>query len=203
MSARELLDDFRENFGQRRFAAGLLLAFIAFFRELNVFGRGYRDFSAFLEEYPLSQISARGGRANTLVVEVRQPGEAVPKLASIRPAYNAAETRIRVEHRRYDYPNCAPHATGQWHDYRHWLDALVTLSPSDAEWLADAVEAHVLSVLPSHDVDYGELPPLELRFSRLLEGFDLAKQGASRPERPPGRGLTPYIRPMPRTCISR
>ncbi len=181
MSARELLDDFRENFGQRRFAAGLLLAFIAFFRELNVFGRGYRDFSAFLEEYPLSQISARGGRANTLVVEVRQPGEAVPKLASIRPAYNAAETRIRVEHRRYDYPNCAPHATGQWHDYRHWLDALVTLSPSDAEWLADAVEAHVLSVLPSHDVDYGELPPLERSFSRLLEGFDLAKQGREPP----------------------
>lgn len=176
MTVDELLAGFRSDFARRKFAAGVLIAFVRFFRELGVYGAGYADFDAFLAAFPLSPVSPRGGDANTLTVEVAVKGQASPQLVSIRPAYNAAEDFFRIESSRFDYPNCAPHATGQWRDYQRkgWLDALVTFTEDQAEAVESAVIAHVLEQLPTHAIDPSQLAPLERRFTRLLEEFDLS-----------------------------
>jgi hypothetical protein len=119
-----LLADFKEEFRRRRYTGGLLLAFIGFLRELGGFEGDYDSFEGFLQGFPLSDVSARGGTANTLTVKVQSP-DGETSLMSIRPMYNRAEEFFRVEHSRFDYPNCAPHATGQWQDYVPWLEALV------------------------------------------------------------------------------
>jgi len=177
MTPEQLLDEFRTVFDRRRFSAGLLIAFIRFLRDLGAFGRGFASLDDFLQAFPLSAVSARGGQANALTVEVPDSRRARPRLVSIRPAYNEVETFFRVTNKRFDYPNCAPHATGQWRDYRHWLDALVTFSHDETAHLEDAVIRHVLDELGSHELDPARLRPLERPFTRLLEEFDLSKQG--------------------------
>lgn len=175
MTPAELIDDFEAVFKRRRFAAGLLLAFIDFFRELGVFGRGFRSFDEFLAAFPLSEATAAGKQANTLVVEVRATPSSHPRLVSIRPAYNRAEQYFREENHRFDYPNCAPHATGQWRDHLAWIEALLGFSEDEAEVVDSAVRAHVLATLESHEIDPTQLKPLERPFTRLLEDFDMSQ----------------------------
>ena len=173
MTPAELIEDFASVFKRRRFAAGLLLAFIDFFRELGVFGRGFNSFDEFVAAFPLSEATAAGKQANTLVVEVRAQPEGEPRLVSIRPAYNRAERYFREENHRFDYPNCAPHATGQWRDHIAWIESLLRFSEAEAEMVDSAVRAHVLTTLESHEIDPTQLKPLERPFTRLLEDFDM------------------------------
>lgn len=176
LTADELFADFAREFESRRFSAGLLVAFIDLLREVGAYGRGYHSLDQMLTGFPLVETSARGGRANALRIRARHE-DGSERVVSIRPAYNRAEALFRLHHKRYDYPNCAPHATGQWRDYARWLDALVGLEASEAQRLAERVVAHVLAELPSH-ADLGpSRPPLERRFTRLLEAFDLTRQG--------------------------
>jgi hypothetical protein len=94
----------------------------------------------------------------------------------LRPYYNRAETFFRAEHKRFDYPSCAPHATQAWADYRPWLDALSTFSDEELSALRRRVETYVLEALPSQAFDPTRVavdPPL---FRLVLEGFDLTSQ---------------------------
>ncbi|MGZ9158939.1 MAG: hypothetical protein ACXW36_08760 [Nitrospira sp.] len=109
-------------------------------------------------------------RANTLIVDMG--GTTV----SLRPFYNAAERYYRAEHKRFDYPSCAPHATQAWIDYVHWLDALVTLSEQELDLLQDRVNCFVLERLQSQAFDPATVslePPL---FRLLLEDFDMTSR---------------------------
>ena len=170
MNHKQLLSAFKEEFERRKFVAGLLIAFIRFFRKLDALGQKYPSLDDFFQAFPQLATTSQGQTANTLIVLLPSSG-AKQKTLSIRPFYNEAERFFRAENKRFDYPNCAPHATQAWHDYRAWLDALLRLTTPQAEALEQAVSEFVLSKLPSHEFTGEGLEPLEQRFARLLQEF--------------------------------
>lgn len=173
MTLDDLFSEFTAGFPQRKFSAGLLIAFIDFYNELGVPGSGLSSFQEFIQRFPRQVTTNSGKRANTLIV-ARADGSTL----SLRPFYNAAERFFRAEHKRFDYPSCAPHATQAWADYIHWLDALTTFSPDELAELRQRVADYVLATLKSHDFDPASVkvePPL---FRMMLENFDMtAKEG--------------------------
>ncbi len=175
MTPEELLEDLKagkKGFKARKFAAGLLLAFIDFLKHLDAFDGDYESLEALLDAFPRQTTTNAGKNANTLIVAVEGG------TASLRPFYNEAERIFRAEHKRFDYPSCAPHATQAWADYIGWLDALVTFTDDEADWLRQEVIAFVLDALPSQAFDPSTVllePPL---YRLLLEEFDItAKKG--------------------------
>lgn len=173
MTADELFAEFVAGFGTRKFSAGLLIAFIDFVRRVDPAGGSFTSLDSLLRAHPRREVTAAGQRANTLIVEL-----SASRTISLRPFYNSAERLIRAEHKRFDYPSCAPHATQAWGDYRPWLDALVALSPEELIALRERVLGFVLERLPSQAFDPATVraePPL---FRILLQEFDLtARRG--------------------------
>lgn len=167
MTAEQLFEEFRAGFAGRKFSAGLLMAFIDLFDKLDIPALGASGLEAVLARFPHQATTAAGKRANTLIVAL--PGGGT---LSLRPFYNEAERFFRAEHRRFDYPSCAPHAIQAWTDYRPWLDALATFDADEIARLRKRVVQHVLDTLPSQAFDPASVkvdPPL---FRLLLEGFD-------------------------------
>lgn len=171
MTPDQLFKDFEAGFPGRKFSAGLLLAFIEFFRELKIPDLKAKSFEDVLVKYPRQEMAAGGKRANTLILAIQEG-----KTLSLRPFYNKADTLFRAVHKRFDYPSCAPHATQAWRDYMPWLNALSTYKEKQLVALAERVVAYVLEVLPSQAFDPATVktePPL---FRLLLEGFDMTSQ---------------------------
>jgi hypothetical protein len=173
MTPAELFHEFEAGFARRKFSAGLLIAFIDFYKDLGVPGAGHPDLDQVLAAFPKQETTTAGHRANTLIVA--KPDGAT---LSLRPFYNAAERFFRAEHHRFDYPSCAPHATQAWGDYRRWLDALATFSPAEIDELRDRVANFVLDTLADQAFDPSTVvvdPPL---FRLVLEDFDMtARRG--------------------------
>jgi hypothetical protein len=170
MTAQELLESFEAGFAARRFSAGLLIAFVDFFTELGTPALQLANFDAFLASFPRQTTTSAGKRANTLIVA---RGNAT---LSLRPFYNDAERFFRADHKRFDYPSCAPHATQAWVDYRGWLDALVTYDTTQLAQVRQSVVDFVLATLKSQAFDPSTVkidPPL---FQMLLEDFELTAQ---------------------------
>lgn len=168
MTPDELYDEFVAGFPARRFTAGLLVAFIDLYLELGVPASGATSFQDVLARTPRKTTTAAGKRANTLIVD--RGGTTL----SLRPFYNAAERFYRAEHKRFDYPSCAPHATQAWADYAGWLDALATFDEAQLRQLRERVNAFVLDTLKSQAFDPASVkvePPL---FRMWLEEFDMA-----------------------------
>lgn len=170
MTPEDLFQEFESGFTARRFSAGLLMAFIDFYTELGTPKLKLKDCDALLEKFPRQEKTNAGKKANTLIVA--RDG----KTLSLRPFYNGAERFFRAEHKRFDYPSCAPHATQAWADYRHWLDALATYDAEQLAWLRASVVDFVLDALKSQAFDPSSVqidPPL---FQMLLEDFELTAQ---------------------------
>jgi hypothetical protein len=147
----------------------LLVAFIDLLRALGSPSLRLSGFDDFLARFPRQTTTSAGKRANTLIVAVDESG----RTQSLRPHYNAIERYFRAEHKRFDYPSCAPHATQAWADYRQWLDALSTYGPQEIEGLRVRVVEHVLRELKNQAFDPGTVkvePPL---FLRVIEDFNL------------------------------
>jgi hypothetical protein len=184
MTPDELFDEFTRGFENRKFPAGLLIAFIDLFRHLGVQDAHFADLDDFLAKYPRQTTTSAGKPANTLIVQT-----AGGKTLSLRPFYNAAERYFRAEEKRFDYPSCAPHATQAWADYRNWLDALVTYSDAQLVQIRERVRDYVLARLPSQAYDAAQVevsPPL---FRMLLEEFDLT----ARPGEPTGAPFQGFV----------
>lgn len=173
MTPGELYNDFEKGFPARKFTAGLLVAMIDFLLALEVPGTGFKSYDDFLTKFPRQTATPAGKRYNTLVV-AKPDG----KTLSLRGFYNDAERFYRAEHKRFDYPSAAPHATQAWPDYIGWLDALVTFDKAELDALRDRVNQFVLGTLKSQDFDPASVdvePPL---FRLLLDGFDMtARKG--------------------------
>lgn len=169
MTPDELFAAFESGFQGRKFTAGLLVALIDFLTALDVPNRGFKTFENFLAAFPRRVITNSGARANTLIVT--RPDQ---RTLSLRPFYNAAERFYRAEHKRFDYPSAAPHATQAWPDYTDWIDSLVNFTPDQLAELRGRVNQFVLDTLKSQEFDPASVsiePPL---FRLLLDGFDMA-----------------------------
>lgn len=169
MTPDELYEDFEKGFSKRRFSAGLLVAFIDFLRDLKTPELGLANFEEFLGRFPRREKTASGNRANTLIVETGDGN----KTSSLRPFYNAVEDFFRAEHKRFDYPSAAPHATQAWRDYENWLSALVAYTDAQLIELRGRVVQFVLDTLVSQEFDPASVeiePPL---FKLILESFPL------------------------------
>lgn len=173
MTPEDLYQQFKNGFPRRKFSAGLLMSFIDLFKKLDVPSLNANGLDDVLAEYPRQEFRSEGKHANTLIVQL-QDGSTL----SLRPFYNAAERFFRAEHKRFDYPSCAPHATQAWQDYRAWLDALASYSETELDDLRKRVADFVLDTLVSQAFDPSSIeiePPL---FRLLLESFDMtAKRG--------------------------
>lgn len=171
MTPDALFDEFAAGFPARKFSAGLLIAFIDFYCELGVPESSIGSYNLLLERFPRQTVTSGGKRANTLILS-RPDG----KVLSLRPFYNAAERYFRAEHKRFDYPSCAPRATQAWGDYITWLNALATYSRDQLLALRSRMAAYVLDSLKSQAFDPKAIrtePPL---FRMLLESFDMASR---------------------------
>jgi hypothetical protein len=172
MNADRLFQDFEKGFPKRKFSAGLLIAFIDFLKNLGIPGQQFKSLDDMLKRYPRQQTTAAGHHANTLIVD-RGGGAGT---VSLRPFYNEAERYFRAEKKRFDYPSCAPHATQAWADYRPWLDALVTFTPTELDQLRAKIADYVLAKLKSQEFDPASVetdPPL---FRIVLESFSITAQ---------------------------
>lgn len=148
---------------RRVFAGGLLPAFCDFFIGLDHPQTGYADLEDFFSVHP--QIT---DGANALTVLPNGIGK---KKRSIRSSFEKVARFYVNDNNRITFPSAAPHATGQWRDYRQWLDTLVTLSPAQLNDLSDKAKEFVLSVLPESKFDPSTVlvePPI---FHTLLEQF--------------------------------
>lgn len=170
MTPDELVAQVKAEFRRRKFAAGLVLAIVRFFRELDAIG-GFASLDDFLDMHPQRETTGAGAKANTLIVEWGD------KTLSLRPSYNEVERLIRVEHKRFDFPNAAPHATQAWSDYPEWFDSILRFSDEEARAVEDQVLAFVLATLPSHEVDSSTLKALARPFARLLDDFEPSCKG--------------------------
>jgi hypothetical protein len=171
MTPDEVFASFEKGFPARRFSAGLLVAFIDFYNELGVSTSNLKDLDELLTKFPRQATTAAGKRANTLIV-LRGNDSTL----SLRPFYNAVERFFRAEHKRFDYPSCAPHATQAWTDYREWLDALATFNATELAALRKKVVDYVLATLKSQAFDPSSVkidPPL---FQLLIEDFEMTAQ---------------------------
>lgn len=171
MTTDEIFAEFEKGFAARKFTAGLLVAFIDLMASLETPTLGLDGFDDFLGRFPRQTTTSGGRRANTLIV-LRPDGKTV----SLRGFYNEAERFYRAEHKRFDYPSAAPHATQAWGDYTGWLDALATYSADQLAELRGRVNQFVLDTLKSQEFDPSSVsvePPL---FRLLLEGFDMTAQ---------------------------
>ena len=173
MTPDGLFAEFVAGFPKRKFTAGLLVAFVDFYTDLDVPDAEMSSLADVLRQFPRQVTTAAGARANTLIV-ARPDGST----ESLRPFYNAAERFFRAEHKRFDYPSCAPHATQAWADYTGWLDALAGYSAAELAELRQRVTGYVLDTLKSQAFDPASVaaePPL---FRAVLEGFDVtARKG--------------------------
>jgi len=171
MTPDDLYDEFVVGFSKRKFSAGLLIAFIDLYDTLGVPGSGFQTLNDVLARFPRRTVTAAGQRANTLIVEL--PGGTTH---SLRPFYNAVERLFRAEHKRFDYPSCAPHATQAWADYVQWLDALTKFTAAELQALRTRLVDYVLNTLVNQEFDPASVavdPPL---FRLLLEGFEMTAQ---------------------------
>ena len=170
MTPDKIFDEFKKGFPARKFSAGLLIAFIDLFKKLDTPALKAKDLAGVLKKYPRQTITAAGKHANTLIVATADG------TVSLRPFYNDAERFFRADHKRFDYPSCAPHATQAWLDYQEWLDSLVTFNVKQLDSLRQKVADFVLETLKSQAFDPTSIkiePPL---FQLVLEDFEMTAQ---------------------------
>jgi hypothetical protein len=168
MTTDEILNEVQSEFRQRKFAAGLALAFIDFLNGIDALGRDLKGYDGFLKAFPRREQTERGTRANTLIVQLPDGST-----KSIRFFYDRVQELIRSTHHRLDFPSAAPHATQAWPDYTRWIGGMVAAKKADVLQLRENILAFVLGALPSHELDEASMikdPPV---FLLLLREFDL------------------------------
>jgi hypothetical protein len=174
MSLQDLKDQIASEFRGRKFAPALALAILDFLQRIKAPGN-YSTLEKLLVDFPRKEKTRAGKTANTLIVEFEG------STLSLRRFYNHYENLFRVEHKRFDFPNMAPHATQAWGDYRRWFDWMLALSDAEQVELRSWAIKFVLSELPSHEVDASTIRPLARPFSRLLRDFPLTAGKGEKP----------------------
>ena len=176
MTSKEILEEIERNFetGQKRkFLPGLLISFIGFLQQLGATGGKFKTLEEFYVEHPRRMKARTGGSTTTLIVFLdREKTEVKDKSLSIRVSYDKILRWFHADQKRFDYPGSAPHSTGLWADYTHWLEALLRMDDAELDALVAAAKQFVLDRLPAQIIDPNlkREPP---RFQLFLEEFDL------------------------------
>lgn len=178
MTPDDILAEIDANFDKgrrRKYAPGLLIAFIDFLRELGASGGRFANLEAFYAAHPRVVTGRGGSGVNTLTVlrdNSRSTGPGAQ--LSIRRAYDEIQAWFHAQN-RYDYPSSAPHSTQGWTDYTHWLGALLTFDETTLDSLKQDAKAYVLRKLPKHAVDSALVRRAPPAFLLFLRNFDLTK----------------------------
>lgn len=154
---------------RRRFLCGLFLAFISLSEKL-LKQAGVSSLDDVYNRYKPNDTVHGKGKANSLSI-------GSPTL-SLRNQYNIVESIIRHDLQRPDYPNCAPHATQAWEQYRVQFADICALSPEERLALAQCLWARVVTipVILADDGSEREIRPFEY----IIQNFGNA------PHEPPG-----------------
>ncbi|OIQ50959.1 hypothetical protein BerOc1_02904 [Pseudodesulfovibrio hydrargyri] len=169
MSPEDIFQQFQEEFKNRKFIAGLLIAFIDLFLHLEIHKIDANSLDELFKTFPQVTELKGGRRANTLIVE-KEDGTQV----SVRKFYDEIERFFLADKKRFDYPKCAPHATQAWGDYVGWLNSLARFDEKELTDLRKQIVDYVLGVLKSHAFDPASIslePPV---FKILLTQFDFS-----------------------------
>lgn len=173
MHTSAILKEIAENFeggARRKFLPGLLISFVWLLQELKCTGGKFSSLAEFYNAHPRVMKTRAGNNANTLIVQ-----KDADTTLSIRPGYEKIQRWIRAEHRRFDYPSAAPHATQAWDKYEHWLESLLALSDEELDDLVESVKQFVLEKLPAQDLALESVRREPSRFYLFLRDFDLTK----------------------------
>lgn len=170
MPIGRVFEQVQSEFKNRKFAAGLAIAFIDFLEEIGAVEAGIRSYEELLARFP-RVTEKQGKRSNTFIVKLPSGGT-----RSIRPAYGKVEALIRSTHQRLDYPSAARHATQAWGDYTHWLGEMACASRGELLDLRQQILDFVLDELPSHAIDPSSIAESTPMFSRIIGGFEFSKQ---------------------------
>lgn len=120
--AGKLLQLHDDHLPGRAFITGLAFAFLGVVENLARQLPPTTDTSDALSEFPPQETDASGRRRNSLYIV--GPASNI----SLRKYYNLFEPVVWDALHRYDYPNCAPHATQAWPQHRDLLDAILGAS---------------------------------------------------------------------------
>lgn len=152
---------------RRAFLLGVLFAFVGVAEELlRQAGRDAVD--DVLHRYPPMLQDASGRNLNTLTIS------GLNSEIGLRGYYNAAE-RVARHLLRRDYPNCAPHATGEWRGHTEEFELICSMSPGERAILADALWKELVERphIPAVDgQDRRERP-----FEKVLADFPNTERG--------------------------
>ncbi|MDP8245044.1 MAG: hypothetical protein P9L94_13245 [Candidatus Hinthialibacter antarcticus] len=162
----EIIQKFKLEFEKRKFFAGLLISIIDFVQYLKSVEPDFSSFNSMIERFPKVENTSTGKKANTLIVQLDD------KTISLRPFYNTVESLIRSEHKRFDYPSCAPHATQAWSDYVDYFDDVCRLPRKKLVELRSEIIDHVLLELPDQSYNPEDADNIVHSFKLLLEKFE-------------------------------
>lgn len=176
--AQELFDQVSRRYGQAKYVAGLMMAFIDVLEQAGVEGGRYTSLDELYLDFPRKLEDRNGNPLRQLVIT---KGD---EEFGIRRAYDRVLHYFVHEKRRVSYPSSAPDATGNWANYTDWLDRLLALSIAERRALRSAVEQLVLSTLYEKVVRPEERRSEPALFEETLEHFPLSPpQGNARGER--------------------
>lgn len=135
----QLLERYSEQVAGRAFLTGLLFAFLGVAEDL--LGQlGRKNLNSALDLHRPEERTPQGKLRNSLYIAGPTNG------ISLRKYYSASENVIIGGLRRYDYPNCAPHATQAWPQHRDFLEDIFALGPAERKALAEGLWKAVVSL---------------------------------------------------------
>lgn len=122
---------------RRNYIKGLFLSFVILSEHL-LKQAAKTSFPEVFDVFEPLDVVSGNRKANSLTI-----GE--PPL-SLRVFYNAAESLIRHTLQRPAYPNCAPHATQSWEQYRDVFSQICRLSPNERAALITLIWQRIIAI---------------------------------------------------------
>ena len=149
---------------RRKYLLGLYPSFVILAEDLCT-QNGVESIDRVYDQFPPVEMVATG-TANTLIL-------GSPNL-SLRIAYNRVEKVIRHDLQRPDFPNCAPHATQAWSQYREVFELICTMTPAERFALMRLLWGRIISIpcIEAQDGMEREIRP----FEHIVLNFPTAKR---------------------------
>lgn len=166
MNSEQIFNQMTDRFPGTNFCSGLLLSLIDQINSLDPDGGIYNNLEGFSSDFPIVETEGNGKVVRVLKFQTDNG------IISNRKFYNVVEDHIRGECKRYGYPSCAPHATQAWPDYKHWIDAIISLPRVERDDLRDRTLEFILNSFESHEIDPSTIDKDPETFREILASFD-------------------------------